>query len=542
MSVLRLLTLLVPLQLLAGCAQNARPEILPIDPQTAHVGPRFELRIQAVDPDGDLLSFDFACPTLEIGNRARLVRVGNEGVFTWTPNASDVGEHQIDFTASDGNSTDIGPVSVTVKPSTTGESAPIFRKPLGEGTTLDLAQQTCLTLEVAVEDSDSLEVDLRQESPIAGSTLKSTGPLAATFNWCPTSAQASQQQFVLKLVADDHDNAPVRKDYTILIRSALPPSCPGAAPSITHTPPAPLTTDSEIGITAVVSDDQGLKAGSPVVYYTTTQPPDPKQLDFKSLSQAIMAGAGGSSYTAQLPNPTAGLSAGQSKTIFYVIVAEDDDDKSGTCDHRTQLPDGSVFQLVVTKPTSSVTCTKTGECSAGQVCGSSGCVSDVCTPNDSNGDGFYFEQSNCPAKHFCPSKGPQVTPSSCVESCLSDADCKIAGYRCKVFDTEPGCALEGTKNVGTACKSFSECKGIEMCLAWKGGYCSISDCDSYGGYSGPCPSGSVCVPLPDSRFTIQVHYLCLKSCTSDSSCRTSDGYSCKTVKDDMDVDRQVCLL
>lgn len=528
--------------LLAGCPQNGRPEILPIEAQTAFVGSRFELRIQASDPDGDALTFDFSCPTLELGNRARLVKVGNEGVFTWTPIASDVGEQQIDFTASDGGNTDIEPVSVTVKPSKAGESAPIFRKPLGEGTTLDLGQQTCITVEVAVEDSDSVSVDLRQLAPIAGSTFKSVGPLAASFNWCPTSTQANQQRFLLQLEADDHDNPPVRKDYTILIRSALPPGCPGDAPVIAHTPPAPQTTTDPISLAATITDDKGLKAGSPIVYYTTTAPPDPKKLDFKTLSQVSMTSSSGSSYTAKLPNPTAAAAAGESRTLYYVIVAEDDDDPSGSCDHRTQVPDGSVFQLVVTKPATTPSCTKTGECAPGQVCGPSGCVSDVCTPSDTNGDGLYQEQSNCPAKHFCPSKGPGVSPSSCVESCLASSDCKLAGYKCKVFDTVPGCGLEGTKNVGTGCSSFKECKGIAMCLPWKGGYCTVSDCDSYGSYSGACPTGSVCVPLPDSRFGIKVHYLCLKSCTSSSVCRTSDGYSCKTVKDDLDVDRQVCLL
>ncbi len=534
--------LLLCLLLASSCAQNNRPEILPIEAQTAFVGSRFELRIQASDPDGDALEFDYACPTLELGTRARLVKVGSEAVFTWTPIASDVGEHQIDFSASDGSSTDLEPVAVTVKPSKAGESAPIFRKPLGEGTTLDLGQQTCITIDVAVEDSDSVSVEIRQRTPIAGATLKSAGPLAATFNWCPTAAQADQQRFVLQLEADDHDNPPVPKDYTILIRSALPPGCPGDAPAISHTPPGAQTTALEISITAIVTDDKGLKAGSPTVYYTTTAPADPKKLDFKTLSQATMTLAGGTSYTAKLPNPTAGLAAGETRILYYVIVAEDDDDKTGTCDHRTQAPDGSVFQIPVTRPTTTPTCTKTAECQAGQVCGPTGCVSDVCTPTDTNGDGLYKEQSNCPAKHFCPAKGPAVSPSNCVESCAADSDCKLAGYKCKVFDTVKGCGQEGSKNIGTGCSTFKDCKGIAMCMPWKGGYCSISDCDSYGAYSGACPSGSVCVPLPDSRFSIKIHYLCLKSCTNDSVCRTSDGFHCKTVKDDLDADRQVCLL
>jgi hypothetical protein len=146
-------------------------------------------------------------------------------------------------------------------------------------------------------------------------------------------------------------------------------------------------------------------------------------------------------------------------------------------------------------------------------------------------------------KHFCPAKGPTPAPSHCAELCVSDADCQLPGYACKIFDTKPGCGLTGTKNVGTSCSSFTECKGAAMCLSWKGGYCAMSDCDSSGFWGDPCPSGSACIPVTDVRFpTTLFHFLCLKVCTSAANCRASEGYSCKLEMDDTDGYQQVCEL
>jgi hypothetical protein len=94
--------------LLTGCPSNTPPELLPIKPQTAYVGSRFDLRLEAYDPEGDLVTFSCKCPTIEsFEKRARIIRVGAQGLFSWTPLAPDVGEHQIDFIANDGENTDI---------------------------------------------------------------------------------------------------------------------------------------------------------------------------------------------------------------------------------------------------------------------------------------------------------------------------------------------------------------------------------------------------------------------------------------------------
>lgn len=526
------------LALLAACANNHAPELFPIEPQTAHVGSRFELRLSATDQDGDKLTFGYSSPTVELGNRARLFDLGGEAIFTWTPIASDVGSHQVDFTVSDGEAEDLESVSFTIKAATNPNTAPIFRKPLNEGTTLDLSVSKCLKQEVLVEDPDSVKVEISQDPPIPGSQLQTVGPLQAFFDWCPTTAQASQSVFVLRLVADDKDNPPVRKNFTILVRSALPQNCPGTAPTIQHTPPASQTTVQDITLEASVSDDKGLK-GDPVVYYTEVKPSDPTKLDFASMDQLTMSSAGGTNYEADLPNPTTALNPGESVTVYYVIVAEDDDDATGNCDHRSQLPKDAVFELTVTRPTQSTTCTTSADCKAAEMCKGQTCVADTCTPTDDNGDQLFWEQSDCPTGHFCPESGS--TTSHCAQTCTSDSDCKAAAAKCKVFDTKKGCGQAGAKLIGRECTDFTECEGKAMCMPWPAGYCSISDCDSYGGFSGACPTGAACVPLVDARFSYGTHWVCLQLCKDNNNCRTGDGYSCKTMTDDTGTSQNVCF-
>lgn len=525
---------------LAACSKNSPPELIPIDPQTAHVGSRFELKLMAHDPDGDRIQFDYSSPTLSLGSdRARLYDLGGEAIFSWTPIASEVGSHQLDFTVSDGDLTDRESVVIVVKASTNPDTAPVFRKPLGEGTTLDLATSQCLQLDVLVEDPDSVSVDISQDPVIEGSTLQSTGPLQARFSWCPTTAQAASSVFILRLVADDHENTVVRKNFTILVRTDLPRNCPGSAPSIQHTPPADQKTLDPIKLTATITDDKGLK-GDPTVYYTETKPPDPAKLDYGSMDQVALQLVTGQTtqYEATLPNPTSALKAGESATLYYVIVAQDDDDPAGSCDHRTQLPASDTFQLKVTRPQDVISCTTSAQCKANQMCQSQSCVTDSCTPQDTNGDKLYWEQSTCPTGHICPVNGLSAT-SHCAQTCTSDSDCKVPGAACKVFDTKDACGQAGTKLVGQDCTDFTQCATKAMCLPWTGGYCSISDCDSYGGFSGPCPAGAACVPLPDTRFSMSKHWLCLQLCKDNTNCRP--GYTCKTITDDQSVSRKVCL-
>ena len=523
-----------------GCSsQNGSPELLPIAAQHTSVGSLFELRIQAHDPDGDRLRFGFSSPTEGMDGRARITALQGEAVFAWTPLASDVGEHQIEFTASDGNETDRESVTLNVAPSTDGDGVPVFRQPLGTGTTLDLATTRCLDLNVEVEDLDSLQVEISQNPAVLGSTIEALGPFQARFSWCPTEKQAGEAVYLLGLVADDHENPAVTKDFAIIVRTSLPSGCAGEAPVIDHTPPGPLEGTDPIAITAEVTDDVGLKS-HPVLYYTLEKPADPAKIEFSALSQIEMKRDSfrPDKYETAVPNPTASLQPGESATVYYVIVAEDDDDRGGNCDHRSRLPQSTLFEVTVTRP-AGMACVSSGQCLVGQMCDQGACVDDACSPNDTNGDGLLWEQGTCPADHFCPEPGAK-SASHCVRTCQTDSDCPTPWHRCKVFDLKGGCGLAGKKEVGQRCSDFTGCAGIAMCLPWPGGYCAVSNCDTEGDFSGACPDGSACIPVGDDRFLVEAQWVCLKLCGGDEDCRKSEGYSCMTVVDDMGGYKNVC--
>lgn len=215
---LRLLTILIALSA-TRCAPNNPPILYEIGPKTAFVGTRLEFSILGADPDGDRLEFFVGSPSLgDIQQRSTLLPIGNEAFFSWTPLSRDAGQHELHFVVSDGDLTDLQAVPVTVKQGAEA-TAPVFRKPLGDGTTLDVESQQCLFLDVLVEDPDSPGVELHQRPPIDGSELTITGSHSAVFSWCPTPAQVAAKSHLLRLEANDHDNPPVYKEFTILIQT-----------------------------------------------------------------------------------------------------------------------------------------------------------------------------------------------------------------------------------------------------------------------------------------------------------------------------------
>ncbi len=130
-----------------GCGGGQGPEFDPVGDQIAQVGVELRVELVATDPDGEQLAFGFHADSPAIDQVATVARTPNGiGVFRWTPLAADVGAHYIDFTASDGAHTTTTTVLVDVRSAIGGASAPVFRQPLGTGTTLDLAVRQCLDI------------------------------------------------------------------------------------------------------------------------------------------------------------------------------------------------------------------------------------------------------------------------------------------------------------------------------------------------------------------------------------------------------------
>lgn len=392
-----------------GGAENA-PQIEPLSDQVALVDSEFTLEVVAQDPNGDALTFGFKSSIADIGTRADLRTAGNKAVFRWTPIAADVGTPSFDFTVSDGTNTDKETITIEVRPPAGASNAPIFRKPLGTGTTLDLTQKKCIDVDVVVEDSDSPGVTISQQDPVLeGATLDQTDGLSASWSWCPSKMQIGESdRHVLKLAAEDGENPATTKNFLIVLRKEQQANCPGEPPVIDHTPPGSVESVVGLNIEAHVTDEAGIKY-EPLLYYSFDAPSNPP--DLAQMTQLTMQAVSGDMqdgmWRGTIPNPVASQPAGSTATVHYLMVAQDNDDKDGDCDHLTQVPSSGVHQLQVTNPGGSGGLGLCEPCTTDTQCGGDG---DLCLIMGTEGNSF------------------------CFRSCTGEQDCTEEGYYCTMTD------------------------------------------------------------------------------------------------------------
>jgi hypothetical protein len=187
--------------------------------QTAYVGSELIIEIRATDPDLEIIRFSFDSTLDSLSGRAMIEPTGNgAALFRWTPLASDVGTWAIDFRASDSNETTTETILVEVR--AIADGAPVFRRPIAPGATLDLEQTPCINVEIEIEDPDTPNVDIVQVEPVlTGATLVQDSGTLATWRWCPSADQAAaSDRHVLILGADDRENAPTLKHFLIILR------------------------------------------------------------------------------------------------------------------------------------------------------------------------------------------------------------------------------------------------------------------------------------------------------------------------------------
>lgn len=410
------MTALACLATAVACTSGGAPELSVAD-HIAQVGTELKIDLVGTDPDGDQLAYGFRAAGLsDIETRAQItVSPSGVGVFRWTPMAADVGEHAFDFTASDGDHLTVVTVTIDVRSAIGSATAPIFRQPLGSGTTLDLSKKKCLDLSIVVEDQDTAQVEITQEEPvIAGATLTQLDGTTATWSWCPTKAQESEPRYTLVLGADDGSNPRTLKTYLIVLRNGDNANCPGAAPVIIHTP-ANQSTIVDLTIDVRVTDDKGLKE-APLFYYSLTPPANPPNLGPGGMTQLSTLRISGTStngvYAADVPNPVANQPAGTTRTIYYLFVADDDDDETGTCDHSTQ---SQVYQMTVTSTGSAdlpicASCTSDAQCGTG----------DLCTYVGSMGQKFCLQActGGCPSGYACSAQPIYSVDGASAKQCV----------------------------------------------------------------------------------------------------------------------------
>lgn len=383
-----------------ACSGGSAPELDGLSDQVAQVGTELKLDLNGTDADGDRLSYSFrAADVTGIDDRAMItVSPSGVGVFRWTPIAADVGPHAFDFIVSDGDHDTTVTITIDVKTAIGSATAPIFRQPLGSGTTIDLGKHTCIDLDIVIEDQDTAQVDITQQEPlIDGAELTQMDGQTATWHWCPTRAQEGDSRYTLVLAADDGENPKTIKNYLVVLRgTGGGVNCPGGAPTIQHTA-ANATTRLDLKPTATIADDKGLK-DAPLFYYSFTNP-GVTQVDLTQMTQLTTTKLSGTNtngtWAPTLPNPVANAAAGTTQDIWYVFVADDNDDLMGTCDHTTM---SSIYKMTVTAGGSS-TAGLCSACTADSQCG----TGNECVYMGSMGDSYCLQGcgSGCPTGYTC---------------------------------------------------------------------------------------------------------------------------------------------
>jgi hypothetical protein len=386
---------------LAGACAGNGPAIDPLEDAVAAVGSEFIIELKASNDTGSDITFSFDS-NATIGERGGLnQRPGGSAVFSWTPSAQDIGAWTFDFHALDAAGKSTESITIEVKSAIGTASLPIFRRPLGAGSTLDLNQEECLELDVQVDDQDTPEVSLEEIEPkIEGAVLVPDGPNGAIWRWCPTEAQATaKDRYLLTIAADDSENPKSLKHYQIILRHGDGESCGGGKPIIEHTP-RNLTEIKDIVFEARVVDPTGLKA-PPVLYWSPT-PIDTAQPDLKVMTQVPMTMTSGDAtngmWQAIVPNLAVADPQTSTRTIHYVIVADDNDDKGGHCDHVAM----AVYSADITDPGGQGGLGLCEPCSSSPQCGGN---TDLCLIATQTGESRCFvscdDSTPCPQNYSC---------------------------------------------------------------------------------------------------------------------------------------------
>lgn len=213
---------------LAGGCGGPEPTlgITLVPPLSAQVGREISVPLLAtrgdVPVDDDALAWAWqplSRPELERRLRRPTLTAYTHGraVWRWTPLAEDAGAQRVAFTVTLDTARGGGELALRVEP---GGAPPVFREPVGEGTTLDLRTSSCAEVAVVVESTAEPSAVLRLLDPPAGAHVTQSSALTGTLSFCPTPAQiGADTVYPLTLQAESGGQV-VRKSYVIVLRRA----------------------------------------------------------------------------------------------------------------------------------------------------------------------------------------------------------------------------------------------------------------------------------------------------------------------------------
>jgi pre-peptidase len=178
--------------------------------------------------------------------------------------------------------------------------------------------------------------------------------------------------------------------------------------------------------TASISDDKGIK-DAPLFYYAMTQPATPP--DLSHMTQLTMRSTAGDrtsgTYAVTVPNPVAQMPAGTKQTVYYVFVASDNDDTTGTCNHTTT---SQVYAIAVTS-TGTANLPICSACTSDAQCGSG----DECVRMGASGDSFCLQAcgAGCPSGYTCSTMPVTSVDGASAPQCVPNSgSCEMTTTTC----------------------------------------------------------------------------------------------------------------
>jgi len=300
-----------------------------IEDQTLSVGERLQLGITATDSDGDPVSFEVS----GLPPEAELAPVAiASSLLVWSPKVTDTNpggrQYETTIRARDGRGGGVEQsFTVTVLPA---YGVPVIELPVG--LTLDLAQESYLTLDVVVRDDDSEVVELGlTEAPVGAQFLK-TGPKSGLLHWKPEGSQLIDLVHPFTVFASDGSNPPVTHTLmVVLLGGSDDVGCPGTAPTVIHTPLADQELIDVVRVEAQILDQESQVQG--VALHWTSG--DPAMGVFNTTAFSPVAEDEGGFEAFFDPGPL----ESEGRLIHYSIeVTDNDDPTSEACDHGAVSP------------------------------------------------------------------------------------------------------------------------------------------------------------------------------------------------------------
>lgn len=265
-----------------GSTGNHDPLLTTLDPIRISVGERKQMTVTAADDDNDDIEFRFQL-TLFPGDPAneqafnqnlalergmKWIAASTTAIFEWGPSPNHVGEHTLTIVADDRNGGIADATAAVTVIAGQEQGSPRFES--HPNLVLDLARTQSLRARVAVDDPDSIEVEISLEGAPEGMEIKALidSGKQAQIEWTPEREQLQDRNvFTFFAVADDGEHQPVKQRMSVVIRRAKAPGggggntggaegCPQnmAAPTIDPVPVTDQSGNDDFVVEAAIRD------------------------------------------------------------------------------------------------------------------------------------------------------------------------------------------------------------------------------------------------------------------------------------------------